>query len=103
MSDPTVSDDDGSYYLIHLGRDIAKCPGDATRASLHLSQIRRDIVEEHRQATGRDPETVPWLIGVYPPGSVGGPDGKGGVFSYGYSPTMLGHINVPRSRWHRLT
>jgi hypothetical protein len=40
-----------TYYLIHLGRDIVKCPGGRERAELHLKQIRRDVIEEHRQAT----------------------------------------------------
>jgi hypothetical protein len=71
--------------------------------SRHLAEFPdHTVVEEHRQATGRDPETVPWLIGVYPPESVGGLEGKGGVFSYGYKPTLRGRIDVPRARWHRL-
>lgn len=30
---------------------------------------------------------------------VGGPEGRGGVFSYGYSPDVIGSIDVPREEW----
>lgn len=90
---------DEGYYLIHLGRDIVTCPGDRTTALEHLSKIRNDVIIEHRQATGHDPDVLPWLIGHYPPHSVGGPSGKGGVFSYGYAPTLRGRIDIPRSEW----
>lgn len=88
------------HYLIYLDAgEILKCPGDQPTASRHLRQIREWYIEEHLAATGRKPDTVPWLIGVYPPGSVDGPEGKGGVFSYGYSPTLLGSIDTEPGEW----
>lgn len=89
------------YYLIHLLNEIVQCPGDQETATKHLKQLRADAIEEHRRAYGKDPDSVPWLIGVYPPNTVGGPDGKGGVYSYGYMPTLFGHIDVPRTHWQR--
>lgn len=91
------------YYLINLGGgEIVQCPGNGLRATEHLRQICMDHVVEHKARTGREPDSVPWLIGVYPPNTVGGPDGKGGVYSYGYKPTLLGHINTPRDEWQRI-
>ncbi len=89
-------------YLVHLGDDVVVCPGEQRVAHDHLQQLRRQFIDEHRQATGRDPETVPWLIGVYPPNAVGGPEGRGGVRSFGYQPTLWGHIDLPRDQWVRL-
>jgi hypothetical protein len=94
---------DEGFYLIHLGYDIVSCPGDWDTALKHLAHIRGDFVEQHRQATGRDPERVPWLIGVYPPHTIGGPEGKGGVYSFGYEATLHGQIDVPRNQWQRVT
>lgn len=91
-----------SYYLIRLGYDIVTCDGDAATAYAHLSKIRREHIEATRQATGKNPETVPWLIGIYPHETVGGKEGKGGVYSYGYAPTLRGGIDIPRSEWKRL-
>lgn len=90
------------YYLIHLGFDIVRCPGDQEAASKHLRQLRQEYDTIILQATGKHASPVPWLIGVYPPWSVGGPEGKGGVFSYGYTPTLLGDIHTPRTEWERL-
>jgi hypothetical protein len=88
------------HYVIHLGgADIVQCPGGQTTALEHLKQLRNEHIEAARAATGKDPETVPWLIGVYPPHSVGGREGKGGVFSYGYTPTLFGSIGTPRTGW----
>ncbi|WP_135451327.1 hypothetical protein [Mycobacterium sp. DL99] len=91
-----------AHYLINLtGGEIVQCPGDQATAERHLRYLRERHIAEAEEA-GRDPYPLPSLIGVYPPWSVGGPDGKGGVFSYGYKPTLLGSIDAPRSQWSRV-
>lgn len=95
---------DGSYYLIHMGQDIVKCSGDQATAEEHLRHIRNWHITTYKAAhNGSPPETVPWLIGVYGPDAVGGPEGKGGVFSYGYKWNLIGSINQHPDEWLRLT
>jgi hypothetical protein len=84
------------HYLIHLGHDIVKCPGGRSLAEEHLKEIRAEVIELHRQATGRNPDTVPWLIGVYPESA-----DRTGTIGYGYTPTMFGERGTPRSEWRR--
>lgn len=91
-----------TYYLIHLGDDVVQCPGDYDIAVKHLQALRVDAVNAALAATGRKPDSVPWLIGVYPPCSIGGPEGKGGVYSYGYTPTLIGEYCTPRAKWQRV-
>ena len=82
-----------SYYLIHMGgADIVQCPGDRAIAEKHLKELRTACVNLHRAVTGHDPETVPWLICVYPPETITGK-------SYGYTPTLMGNIDTQPYDW----
>jgi hypothetical protein len=94
-----------SYYLINMGGgDIVQCPGDQATAEKHLRQLRNWYSTTYKATHGgRRPEAVPWLIGVYPPESVGGPEGKGGVYSYGYAPNWLGSIDTNPADWQRVS
>ncbi|GFG65801.1 hypothetical protein MKUB_32910 [Mycobacterium kubicae] len=86
-------DDAGWYYLLRYPDGlVVQCAGDWNVAHEHLKQIR---AEPHWPKGG----PVPILIGAYGPNRVGGPDGRGGVFSYGYSPKLIGSIDVPREEW----
>lgn len=77
------------HYLIHMpDNDVIRCPGNEDVAIKHLKAIREDWVVAHP-----DPPFVPYLIGVYPPNAIGGPDGVGGVYSYGFTPTHTGSID----------
>jgi hypothetical protein len=86
-------DEHGWHYLIRFpDGTVVQCAGNWDVAHKHLKAIRADW----------DGDTVPVLIGAYGPKSVGGPTGKGGVFSYGYSPNLLGSIDLPREDWIRV-
>lgn len=86
----------GSYYLIHMGgADIVQCPGDRDTAEKHLQELRRACVNLHRAVTGSDPDTVPWLIGVYPSETITGK-------SYGYVPNLIGDIDTQPHDWQRV-
>ena len=85
-------DERGWHYLIRFpDGHVAQCAGDWDVAHKHLRLIRA----EPCFAGG----PVPTLIGAYPPDSIGGPDGRGGVYSFGYSPDVIGSIDVPRPEW----
>ena len=71
---------------------VVQCAGDWEVAHRHLRAIRA----EPRWPKGGP---VPVLVGAYPPDSIGGPDGRGGVYSFGYSPDVIGSIDVPRPEW----
>lgn len=85
-------DEHGWHYLLRFPDGlVAQCAGDWDVAHKHLRAIRL----EPCWAGG----PVPTLIGAYPPNAIGGPEGRGGVFSFGYSPDVLGSIDVPRTDW----
>lgn len=93
-------DANGWYYLIRFPSGIvAQCAGDWDIAHKHLRLIRQQCDEQHQAEHGRPADTVPSLIGAYPPNSVGGPEGKGGVFSFGFSPNLIGNIDIDLSEW----
>jgi hypothetical protein len=95
----TAADDLG-FYLIHMpDGEVVCCAGDVVDASNHLTQLRDAHYVSIKEATGRPPEVFPWLIGVYPPTSVGGPTGKGGVYSYGYRATKKGAPGSAPHEW----
>lgn len=82
----------GWHYLIHFpDGTVVQCPGDWDVAHKHLRMIRADW----------DGDTVPTLIGAYPPHSIGGPEGHGGIVSLGYTPNFIGSIDHPREEWIR--
>lgn len=90
----------GWCYLIHLTNgDVVKCIGDQAIAERHLKQLREQHTAHHIEQHGRPPDTVPYLIGVYPPHTIGGPEGRGGIRSYGYSPTLFGTIDTDPEDW----
>lgn len=88
------------YYLINLGYDIVRCPGNQETASRHLKAIRQEHAEFFKQATGKEPDTVPWLIGVYREYTEF--EAKTMPASYGYTPTLEGNIDTPRNCWTRI-
>lgn len=80
----------GWHYLIRFpDGTVVQCAGDWDVAHKHLRLIRADW----------DGDMVPTLIGAYPPHTVGGPEGHGGVYSYGYTPNFIGSIDHPREEW----
>ncbi|QFG06057.1 hypothetical protein KDW75_gp55 [Mycobacterium phage Mercurio] len=88
---PRVDDRDWFYLIRFPDGHVAQCAGDWDVAHKHLRLIRA----EPCFAGG----PVPTLIGAYPPDSIGGPEGRGGVYSFGYSPDVIGSIDVPRPEW----
>lgn len=81
------------HYLIEMpNHDVLKCPGNEYVALKHLKAIREEL---NCSPTAR-------LIGVYPPNSIGGPDGVGGVYSYGFTPTHEGKIGQSVDEWTKL-
>lgn len=89
---PRVDDRDWYYLLQFPDGTVAQCAGDWDVAHKHLRAIRAEPIWP---AGG----PYPVLIGAYPPNAVGGPEGRGGVFSYGYSPSLIGSIDHPREDW----
>lgn len=96
---PRVDDNGWHYLLRYPDHTVIQCAGDWDVANKHLRQLRAEFDAEHQAAHGRRPDSTLVLIGAYGPNAVGGPEGKGGVFSYGYSPDLLGNIDVPREDW----
>lgn len=91
---------DDTYFLIHFpGGDVAKVVGDHQVASETLKRVRLEYDEHMTELTGKQPDTCPYLIGVYPPNSVGGPEGKGGVYSYGFTPSHIGDAATHYTLW----
>ena len=88
---PRVDDRDWYYLIRFPDGHVAQCAGDWDVAHKHLRLIRA----EPCFAVG----PVPTLIGAYGPNRIGGPDGRGGVYSYGYTPDVIGSIDVPRPEW----
>lgn len=86
---PRVDDDGWHYLLMFPDHTVVQCAGNWDVAHKHLRAIRADW----------DGDTVPTLIGAYPPNAVGGPQGRGGVFSYGYTPTLIGNIDIDPNDW----
>lgn len=85
-------DDRGWHYLIRFpDGHVAQCAGDWDVAHKHLRLIRAEPCFAVWP--------VPTLIGAYGPNRIGGPDGRGGVYSYGYTPDVIGSIDVPRPEW----
>lgn len=88
-------DDDGWHYLLRFPIGVVvQCAGDWDVARKHLQLVRRQYAEHHPDA-----RTVPTLIGAYPPNSVGGPEGRGGVRSFGITPDMIGNIDIEPDDW----
>ncbi|AYD84015.1 hypothetical protein KDW72_gp52 [Mycobacterium phage Grizzly] len=86
-------DEHGWHYLLRFpDGTVAQCAGNWDVAHKHLRAIRS---EPHWPKGG----PVPTLIGAYPPNSIGGPEGRGGIVSLGYSPNLIGSIDVPREDW----
>lgn len=88
---PRVDERDWYYLIRFPDGHVAQCAGDWDVAHKHLRMIRA----EPCFAGG----PVPTLIGAYGPNRVGGPEGRGGVYSYGYTPDVIGSIDVPRPEW----
>lgn len=86
-------DGNGWHYLLRFpDGTVAQCAGDWDIARKHLKLIRSD-------GTWPDGGPVPTLIGAYGPNAVGGPEGRGGIVSFGYSPNLIGSIDTPRDEW----
>lgn len=96
---PRVSEDDWFYLLRYPDHTVVQCAGNWDVANNHLRHLRREYEAEHLAATGRRPDSTIVLIGAYGPNRVGGPEGRGGVFSHGYTPTLIGSIDLPRDEW----
>lgn len=92
---PCVDENDWFYLLRFPDGTVAQCAGDWDVAHKHLRLIR---AEPGWPKGG----PVPTLIGAYGPNRIGGPEGRGGVYSYGYTPTLIGSIDVPRGGWIRV-
>ncbi len=93
-------DDNGWHYLIRYpAGTVVQCAGDWDVAHKHLRQLRQLYDEQHRAQHGRPADSTIVLLGAYPPNAIGGPEGKGGVFSYGYSPNLIGNIDIDPSEW----
>jgi hypothetical protein len=93
-------DAEGWHYLLsYPDGTVVRCAGNWDVAHNHLRLVRRSYVDEHRAEFDKDPDTVPTLVGAYGPDAVGGPEGKGGVVSLGYTPTKLGTIDLHPNDW----
>lgn len=92
-----------TYFLIHFpGGDVAKVIGGLDVATTTLDRVRQEYDENMTELTGKRPDIVPYLIGVYPPNSIGGPEGKGGVYSYGFKATHIGDATTHYTLWEKL-
>lgn len=89
---PRVDENGWHYLLMFPDHTVVQCAGDWDVASKHLRAIR---AEPRWQKGG----PFPVLIGAYPPNSVGGPEGRGGVRSFGYRPNLIGNIDIDPSEW----
>jgi hypothetical protein len=88
----------GWHYLIHLTNgEVVKCPGNQEVAERHLRRLREQHDAKHVQRFGRHADTVPYLIGVYPPNAIGGPGTT--VRAYGFAPTLYGDIWTEPEDW----
>ncbi|MCV7226081.1 hypothetical protein [Mycolicibacterium komossense] len=96
---PRVSEDDWFYLLKYPDHTVVQCAGDWDVALKHLRALRIEYEAEQLAATGRRAESTVVLIGAYGPNRVGGPEGRGGVRSFGITPTLIGSIDVPRAEW----
>lgn len=93
-------DENGWHYLIRYpAGTVVQCAGDWDVASKHLRLLRQLYDEQHRAEHGRPADSTLVLIGAYPPNAVGGPEVRGGVRSFGYSPNLIGNIEIDPSEW----
>lgn len=99
MTIPRVDENGWHYLLLYPNRTVVQCAGDWDVASKHLRTLRQQHADQHEAATGRRPDSTIVLLGAYPPNSVGGPEGRGGVRSFGYSPNLIGNIDIDPSEW----
>lgn len=90
------------YYLIDLGYDIVRCPGNQEMASKHLQTLRRHADLWKQFTTGERLDTVPSLIGCYYDYTEEERVILGYPKTYGFTPTLLGSIGTHFSEWPRI-